>query len=263
MGIALHFGRLAQQHIHGHIDRLVDGIGHHQLALFGGHTDDGKGATLALAQGFKFRQRLGCNRHDIALLRFIAPNLFGRHARFFQRHFRQIKARATASVVHQFRKGVRNTARADIVYRQNRVGHAAQIALGDDFLRTALNLRVAALYRIKIQRRVVRARRHRAGRAATHADAHAWPAQLNQQAARRKCDFLRQLVVYRADATRNHDGLVIAALHACDFLLKAAEIARQHRAAKFIAKGCATQWAFGHDLQRRGHMRRKIARCAV
>jgi hypothetical protein len=54
--VAVHLGRLAQQHVHGHVhgNFLVVGrcgVGQHQLALFGGHADHGKRAALALAEG--------------------------------------------------------------------------------------------------------------------------------------------------------------------------------------------------------------------
>ena len=56
--VALHLGRLAQQHIHGHIDRQVGwlggfGICQHQMPGLGSHPDHGKRASLALAQGAK------------------------------------------------------------------------------------------------------------------------------------------------------------------------------------------------------------------
>ena len=41
--IALHFGRFAQEHIHGHIDRTVVQVGcirQHKLTLFSCHTHD-------------------------------------------------------------------------------------------------------------------------------------------------------------------------------------------------------------------------------
>ena len=39
--IAVHLGRLAQQHIHRHIDRAGSAvIGHNQLAFFGSDSDD-------------------------------------------------------------------------------------------------------------------------------------------------------------------------------------------------------------------------------
>ena len=81
--IALHLGRLAQQHIHRHIDRrgrVV--VGQHQLLFLGGDADHRKRAALALAKRFELRQRLGRNRHHVALLAFVAPDFLGAQAAF-------------------------------------------------------------------------------------------------------------------------------------------------------------------------------------
>ena len=128
----------------------------------------------------------------------------------------------------------------------------------DDLLRSALNLGVAALHRVKVQLGRIGPRGHGAGRTAAHADAHAGAAQLDQQRARREFNLLRLARINRAQATRNHDGLVIApadAVHvAGDGLLVLAEITRQAGAAKFIVKSRAAQWPLGHDLQRAGNV---------
>ena len=131
-------------------------------------------------------------------------------------------------------------------------------ALVDDFLRTAFDFGVAALHRVKIQRCRVRTRRHRAGRAAAHANTHAGAAELDQQAASREEDFVGQVAVNHAQAARDHDGLVVAALNgvdaAGDGLLVFAEIAQQVGATKLVVERCAAQRAFDHDLQRAGNV---------
>ena len=109
----------------------------------------------------------------------------------------------------------------------------------DDLLRAALNLGVAALDGVKIQLCRIRARSHGAGSAAAHANAHAGAAQLDQQRACGEFDFVCQIRIDRADAASNHDRLVIAPMLARDGLLKAAKIARQIRAAKFVVERCA------------------------
>jgi hypothetical protein len=83
-------------------------------------------------------------------------------------------------------------------------------ALVDDFLRAALDLGVAALHRIEVERGGVGAGRHRAGGAAAHADAHARAAHLHEQGAGRELDLVGEVVADRAQAARDHDGLVIA-----------------------------------------------------
>ena len=57
--IAVHFGRLAQEHIHGHVDGLLLIcshcliIGQYQLTFFGGDTDNSKGASLTITKSFE------------------------------------------------------------------------------------------------------------------------------------------------------------------------------------------------------------------
>ena len=144
--------------------------------------------------------------------------------------------------------------------RQNRVAGAQRPALVDDLLCAALDFRVAALHRVKVQRRGVLARGHGAGGAAAHADAHARPAQLHQQRAGRKGDFLRLPGVNRSQAAGHHDRLVVAALHARHGLLVFAEVAQQVGTAEFVVERGAAQRALGHDLQRRGNVLRCTAR---
>ena len=66
---------------------------------------------------------------------------------------------------------------------------AQRPAMVDDLLRAALDLGVAALHRIEVELGGVGAGRHRAGRAAAHADAHAGAAELDQQRAGRELDL--------------------------------------------------------------------------
>ena len=156
--IAVHFGRFSQQNIHGHID-WSDGphaprfIGDDQLPLFGGDTDHGKRAALALAQGSKQRQRLGGDRQHVALLALVAPDFLGRHAAFFQGHGAQVEAGSTTRIVGQLGKRVGQAACAHVVDSQNRVAQtvgagipAQDPALVNYLLRAALHLGVAALY---------------------------------------------------------------------------------------------------------------------
>ena len=171
-----------------------------------------------------------------------------------QRHRAQVKARAPASVVHQFRKGVGQAARTHIVDRQDGVAGAQRPALVDDLLRPALDFRVAALHRVKVQRRSVGTGGHGAGGAAAHADAHARPAQLHQQRTGRKGDFLRLPGIDGAQAAGHHDRLVVTALHAGHGLLVFAEIAQQVGPAKFVVERGAAQRALRHDLQRAGNV---------
>ena len=134
--------------------------------------------------------------------------------------------------------------------REDRIGLASPPTGVDHFLRAPLHLGVAALHRIKIKVGRVLARRHRRRRAAAHADAHAFAAELNQQGARRKRDLVNMCVGHRTNAARDHDGLVIAVHRTVDVLLKRAEVAAKIRATEFIVECCATYRALNHDVER-------------
>jgi hypothetical protein len=170
-------------------------------------------------------------------------------------HCAQIKAGAAPCVVGQFGKGVGQTARAHIVDGQDgRYRRPRRPALVDHLLGTALDLGVAALHGVKVQiGRVVAATGHGAGGTAAHANAHAGPTQLDQQAARGKFNLVG-LTCRRITPKPpgNHDGLVVAALHAmrplCSYSRK---VAQQIGAAELVVEGGATQGAFGHDGQAR------------
>jgi hypothetical protein len=189
--VAVHLGRLAEQHVHGHVDGLHGGafVGHQQLALLGRHADHRERATLALAEGLELFERLGRDGQHVALLALVAPDLLGRQARLFERHLAQVEARAAAGIVGQFGKGIRQAAGAHVVDGQDGVGRAQRPAMVDDLLRTAFDLGVAALHRIEVELGRVGAGGHRAGGAAAHADAHAGPAELDQQRAGRELDL--------------------------------------------------------------------------
>ena len=56
------------------------------------------------------------------------------------------------------------------------------------------------------------------------------------------------LVLDVAQATGNHDGLVVAAHGAVEQFFKGTEITQQIRATEFIVKRCATNRALNHDV---------------
>ena len=121
----------------------------------------------------------------------------------------------------------------------------------DHLLRAPLNLRVAALDRVEVEIRGVRAGRHRRSRPATHTDEHARAAQLDQQRAGRDVGLVRVLRLDVAEASGQHDGLVVAAHDAGRRLLERAEVAREVRPAEFVVeRGCADR-PVDHDGQRR------------
>ena len=104
----------------------------------------------------------------------------------FDRHLAQLEARAAPAAVHQFRQRVGHAARADVVYRQDRIVGAHLPAAVDHFLRAALHLRIAALHRIEIEILGIGAGVHAGCGAAAQTDQHAGAAQLDQQRADRQ-----------------------------------------------------------------------------
>ena len=255
--VAVHLGRLAQQDVHRHVDGALAlrAVLQHQLALLGGDADDGEGAAFALAHGGEERQAFRRDHQDVALLALVAPDLLGRQAAFLERDLAQVEDGAAAGIVDQFREGVGDAARADVMDRQDGVALGQAPAMVDDFLRAALDLGVAALDRVEVQVGGVGARGHRAGRAAAHADAHAGAAELDQQRAGGELDLLGEVGADRAQAAGDHDRLVVPAANAVDVLLEDAEVAAQRGPAELVVEGGAAERPLGHDLQRAGDVR--------
>ena len=157
-----HARRLAKQYRHGHIHRHIPEltIGKLQMQCFRCFADDGERTAFALANRFKTRQIFWLHRHHITLLRFVTPNLSRRHARFIIWHSTQLKAPATATVLHQFGKGIGQSTGAHIMNKGNGVVLAQLPATVDNLLTTALHLRVLPLHRSKIKICVALSARH-------------------------------------------------------------------------------------------------------
>src|SRR5206468_4019759 len=168
----------------------------------------------------------------------------------FERHFAEVETRALVRPIDQLGERVRDAAGADVVDREDRVRITQGPAMVDDLLRATLDLRVAALHRIEVERGRIRAGRHRARRAAAHADAHARPAELDQQGAGGELDLVRLRGRDAAQAAGNHDRLVIAAPLPGHVLLVDAEVAGEIGPAEFVVEGRAADGAVDHDLQR-------------
>ena len=282
LNVAMHLRRLAEQHLERHVDhgcvvtlgrakRLLparagilrlaqaDSGADDQPSLLRRHADDRMRAALARAYRGEARQVGGRDGHHVALLALVAPDLLGRQPALFERHLAQVETRAATGTVDQLRKRVRDAAGADVVNGQDGVRFAHRHAVVDDLLRTALDLGVAALHRIEIELGCVGAGRHRARRAAAHADAHAGAAELDQQGAGRELDLVRLRGRDRAEAAGDHDRLVIAAALAADALLARAswhgllihtEVAEQIRPSELVVEGGAAERPVDHDLQR-------------
>ena len=257
--VARHARRLARDHVDRHVPR-----GALRRRLAGGwcprpgrpspsttRSWRSSVATPTTAYGQRSRRRDGVkafqvlrqDRQDIAFLRFIAPDFGGRQARLFQRHALQVEDGATAGVVDQFREGVGQTARANVVDGDDGVVHGLLPAAVDDFLRTALDFRVAALDGIEVQLGRVATHADTGGGAAAHADTEARAAQLDQQRAGGNHVLVGQGRVDAAQATRDHDGLVVAPARAAGGLLERAEVAQQVGPTEFVVERRAADGA--------------------
>ena len=62
---------------------------------------------------------ISSNRQHVAFLGFVTPDFQRAHARFVAQDIAQFEFTAAPAVAHQFRHGVRKTARTDVVDKQN------------------------------------------------------------------------------------------------------------------------------------------------
>ena len=180
--VAPHLRRLAQDHREIDVDRPLAELVvlDQQPAVVGGPAEHREGAAFALAEGAKALELGRRNREHVAFLRLVAPDLARRHAGVFGRDLAQLEAGAAARRPCQLGHGVGQSARADVVDRQDRIRGSQLPAAVDHLLRAALHLGVAALHRVEIQIRHIGARAHRGRRAAAHADQQAGAAELDQ-----------------------------------------------------------------------------------
>ena len=223
-----------------------------QLLLFGGDADHRIRTTLPLAQRFENFQTLGGDGQHIAFLRLVAPNLHRRHAGIVVRHLAQLETAASVRAVDDFRHGVGQATRADIVNRQNGIGVTQRHATVDDFLGTPLNFRVAALHRSEIQILVRAAGGHAGRRATAQTDQHRRSAQDDDGGSRRQFGLVDVGFANVAQPAGDHDRLVITApLAIGTVLLEGAEITGQIGAAELVVERRRTDGAFQHDIQRR------------
>ncbi len=212
--------------------------------------DDRKRAALALANRTKAIQRASVDRQHIALLRLVAPDLARRHPGLFARYGAQVEAGAFVAAVDDLGQRVGQASRAHVMDRANRIGVAELPAAVDDFLRAALDLRIAALHRIEIEVCRVGAGCHRRCRAAAEADEHAGAADLHDQCAVRQRVLVRIARDDVADAAGDHDRLVISAHFTRNLLLEGAEIAEQIGAPEFVVERRGADRPVEHDRKR-------------
>ena len=132
-------------------------------------------------------------------------------------------------------------ARALAVDRHDRVLAAALDGRADHAVHLVLHLRVAALHRVKVQRRLRRVLHAARRRAAAQADAVGRTAHLHHQHVLLRLPLVQVPVVQLAHAAREHDRLqVLAALTVRDVavrdaLREGACEARDHRLAELVS----------------------------
>ncbi len=206
------------------------------MSVISGGAKHRKRTSLALAQGLEYVEVLRSDREHVTLLRFVAPNLHWGHARLFRGNTAQVDTRAAVCTVDQFGQSVGQPSGAHVVNRQNRVILAQCRTAVDDLLAAALNLGITALNRVEIQIGGVCAGCHTGSRTATHPDQHAWAAKLHDQCPGSKfgleCLFGRNV----AEATSNHDRLMITTYDPTDILLISAKIAEQVGSSELIVE---------------------------
>ncbi len=252
--VAVHARRLAEEHLERHVDGVVreERVLDHEPAVHARDADHRVGAALALAEAVELVDPVLGNREHVALLRFVGPDLHGRHARLLDVHLAKLDVRADAAGMGQLGQRVRQPARAHVVDGEDRVRLSHLPAGVDDFLAAALEFRVGALHGIEVERLGVGAARHRGGRAAAHPDEEAGAAELHEDGLRVERllrDVLRREV---AQPAREHDGLVVAAHLARDVHLEGAEVPREVGPPELVVVGRAPDGALDHDRERRG-----------
>ena len=106
--VLLHFRWLAEQYGHGQIHRRGSQlpIGHGHVTVVPGRTHHGKGAAFPLTDLRKAGQVSLRDCQHIAFLRFIAPDLKGRHARLVTGYRPQLEVATDPTILDQLRQGI-------------------------------------------------------------------------------------------------------------------------------------------------------------
>ncbi|CQR22401.1 Uncharacterised protein [Yersinia enterocolitica] len=168
------------------------------MLFFGSFTDNSIWCTFTAANFCKLCHLRRSNGQNIALLGFVTPHFQRAHTRFVIEDIAQFKATTTATIAHQLRHGVGQTASTDIMNKQNWVVVIQLPAAINHFLTAALHFRVIALYRSKIQICIRLAGCHGRSSTTTQTDVHRWPTEHHQLGTDGNFAFLHMT---RADIT--------------------------------------------------------------
>ena len=216
----------------------------------------GNGTSLPRTHTEETIQIITRHRKHITFLRFAAPYFHGAHGTVLNIDLSQIKL--SASLRHQLRATIGESARTDVMNAEDRVIVTQPDTMIHHFLATPLHLGITSLHRIKIQLGIITASSHGRGSSSSESDLHCRPAYLKNVFA------LFQLTlsgVPPADiphAARNHDRLVISTVTPAELLFVGLENPAQLGPTKFVAKRCSTERPFNHDLVRCGNPLRKL-----
>ena len=233
-------------------ERIVQG----EVCFFCGFPDDCERTALALAERLEIDQVFLGDGHHIAFLALVAPEFHGGHSAFGARNLAELKARAPVAVVYEFGQRVGQTAGADIVDGDDRIGRTPRPTTVDDLLAASFEFGVLSLNRGEIQIFVAGSRVHGGSSAATQADQHGGSAEHDDFCAGRNLALFHVLVANAAEPAREHDGLMksanLRAARARYFFLEGSEVAGDIRPPEFVVVGRSADRRFQHDVQSRG-----------
>ncbi len=256
--VAQHPRRLAEEHVDWHVDGIVleQRVLDDQLSGSVDFADHGVRASLAYCDVLEDTQRRGLHAEHVSLLRLVAPQLHRRHSRLGAGNRAQVNARAPLAVRYSLGHRIRQSARAHIVNEHDGILIAELPASVDDFLRAALDFRIAPLNRGEIQ---VRARGSAADggcRAAAETDQHRRTAEHDEPRTHRHFGLLNVRTADIAQSAGDHDGFVIAA-HTLRrisrrVLLERAEVTEDGRTAELVVERGRPDGRVDHDLKGRG-----------
>ena len=211
------------------------------------------GAAFARADPLEPREVIGRNGHDVALLRFVAPDFHWRHAGVGVGHVAQLEKCAARRVGRQLGQRVGQPSRTDVVDAAHRVVAAERAAPVDDFLAAPLHLGVVALHRGEVELAVALARAHARSGAAAESDQHGGTAQDDQLRPFRDIGCVDVSAANGADAAGDHDGFVVAPgpLRLSGVgKLEGAEVAAKRGPAVLVVEARGADGSFQHDVER-------------
>src|SRR5690606_23350754 len=141
-GVASHLRRLAEQHLHRHVDNAVAelAVGHDEALIVRKRADNGERAALPLAQRAELRKAMVGDEQDVSFLRFVAPDTERRQPGLGVGYRPDIDSCAKLAVVYGLGHGVRQASGADIVNQQYRIIFTECRTSIDEFLCPPLHL---------------------------------------------------------------------------------------------------------------------------